>query len=157
MWWGMWGQGRGSTHLGEEAEEAAVLHFFVHLRAQRLLVPLRLRELGHHAAGDERDGVVDGGRALGAAGEAEEEEVAEEEGGVDAAMLLEHLKVACDVRHALVEHLRLGRRPLLGGEGDEQPRERREVVRLLDRQRLPHLTDDVVGEAGRHRALALVA
>ena len=132
----MWGQGRGSTHLGEEAEEAAVLHFFVHLRAQRLLVPLRLRELGHHAAGDERDGVVDGGRALGAAGEAEEEEVAEvgAEGGVD-------------VRHALVEHLRLGRRPLLGGEGDEQPRERRQVVRLLDRQRLPHLTD-VVGEAG---------
>ena len=97
MWWGMWGQGRGSTHLGEEAEEAAVLHFFVHLRAQRLLVPLRLRELGHHAAGDERDGVVDGGRALGAAGEAEQEEVAEVggEGGVD-------------VRHALVEHLGMG-------------------------------------------------
>ena len=125
----MWGQGRAITHLGEEAEEAAVLHFFVHLGAQRLLVPLGLGVLGHHAAGDQRDGVVDGGRALGAAGEAEEEEVAEvgAEGGVD-------------VRHALVEHLRLGGRPLLGGEGDEQPRERRQVVRLLDRQRLPHLT-----------------
>ena len=97
MWWGMWGQGRGSTHLGEEAEEAAVLHFFVHLRAQRLLVPLGLGVLSHHAAGDQRDGVVDGGRALGAAGEAEEEEVAEvgAEGGVD-------------VRHALVEHLGMG-------------------------------------------------
>ena len=94
----MWGQGGATTHLGEEAEEAAVLHFFVHLRAQRLLVPLGLSELSHHAAGDQRDGVVDGGRPLGAAGEAEEEEVAEvgAEGGVD-------------VRHALVEHLRGGR------------------------------------------------
>ena len=37
---------------------------------------------------------------------------------------------------------------MLGGEGDEQPRERRQVVRLLDRQRLPHLTDEVVGGGG---------
>ena len=100
----MWGQGRGSTHLGEEAEEAAILHLFVHLRAQGLLVPLGLGELGHHAAGDERDGVVDGGRALGAAGEAEQEEVAEvgAEGGVD-------------VRHALVEHLRRAKNRVFHG------------------------------------------